>query len=520
VLFRSGGRFLLRIEDTDRERSTPEAIATVMEALDWLGLDHDGTPVHQSSQAPRHEQAADRLLNLDLAYRNSDALPATVFRIDKALFDPSFVTDPGAAAVLDVTKAAGLRATLRSLVVIDRNEKTGEEYFRPVPWDAIEAGLMLERDDGGAVEGDRLLQAVREKCGDDVGAETSCDVHEIAEGRVARVHFRRRTVFYDDLILGRREKPLDSLRDFVIVRGDESPVFHLANVVDDVTMGVTHILRGNDHIENTFRHLFLFRALGATPPRYGHFPMIVNERGKPYSKRDGAAYVGEFRERGILPGALFNFLALCGWSPGDDREQMTRDELVAAFSLDRVNDAPAQFDLEKLEWMNGLYLKDLPADALVPLLCDAIRDAGEDPGRYDAGAWGALADLMRERIRTPREFPEKAGFFFTDAVAIDWDNKKVRKVFKKESADAALAGMRQRIADAEPWSAEGLDAAVEAFAEAEGLKLGDVAQPLRVAVTGAAASPGIGETLFFLGRDRCLARIDAARAARAERAGD
>jgi glutamyl-tRNA synthetase len=318
-------------------------------------------------------------------------------------------------------------------------------------------------------------------------------------------------VVVEDLILGRRQKALDDLRDFVIVRGDGSPVFHLANVVDDATMGITHVLRGNDHLENTFRHLFLYKAIGHEPPAFGHFPMIVNEQGKPYSKRDGDAYVGDFREAGILPEALFNFLALCGWSPGDDREKMSRREMAAAFRLEQVNDAPAQFNREKLEWLNARYLLEASDEELRPHYETAIRGAGGEPEGYEDAWWSRLIAAHRERLKTLAEIAPKTLFFFSDTVSIDWENKKVRKVFKKPEARAVLADLRQRLADLEmAWTEEAIEAAVAACAEERGLKMGAVAQPLRVAATGGTASPGIGETLFLIGRERTLKRLDRA----------
>ncbi|MFH0910230.1 MAG: glutamate--tRNA ligase family protein [Planctomycetota bacterium] len=503
-----GGRFLLRVEDTDRERSTPEAVATLLEAMAWLGLDYDEPPVYQSAECPRHAQAAHRLLNLERAYRNSDPAPAVVFKVQGELFDPSFVTDPGEEAVLDARRAARVRATLRSLVLIDRNEKTGEEHLRPIPWDALEAGLRFVLENGASLAGEAVRAAVRERCGENVSDEASCDLAEALSARVAQIAFRRRTVFFEDLILGRMEKPLESLSDFVVARGDGTPVFHLANVVDDVTMAVTHILRGNDHVENTFRHLFLFRALGAKPPVYGHFPMIVNPQGRPYSKRDGDAYVGDFAAQGFLPEALFNFLALCGWNPGDEREKMARSELVRAFSLDRVSRASAQFDREKLLWLNGQYIAALPEEELFLLCQEALGRSGVDAVALDETWLGRLAAIHRERIHTLSEFVEKTRYFFSDRVAIDLSDKAIRKVLHKPEARGVLEEIRPALAALPAWSEEALDRAIREFAEARGLSLGAVAQPLRVAATGGTASPGIHETLFLVGRDRTLARID------------
>jgi glutamyl-tRNA synthetase len=282
-------------------------------------------------------------------------------------------------------------------------------------------------------------------------------------------------------------------------------------------MEVTHILRGNDHLENTFRHLFLFKALGAEPPRYGHFPMIVNEQGRPYSKRDGDAYVGDFREKGFLPEALFNFLALCGWSPGDDREMLRRDDLVEAFTLDRVHNAPAQFNREKLEWLNGCYIRELAEEELLPLLQEEIRGAGGVPEDFAEDWWRKLVTVQRERLKTVRDFAAKSAFFFSDAVTINWDDKKTRKAAGKEEALTVLRELKGRLEVLPEWTEAAIEAVVTEYATVSGLKMGAIAQPLRVAVTGGTVSPGIQETLFLIGRDRTLQRIDAAIAAIEER---
>ena len=252
------GRFLLRIEDTDRERSTPEAVKAILNAMEWLGINYDEEPLYQSTQHVRHLEAAQQLLANGQAYKE---------------------------------------------------------------------------DKGGTGQGECILFRMP---GTDMA-------------------------FHDE-IKGDLRKEAKDMKDFVIVRSDGSPVFHLANVVDDITQNITHIIRGDDHVENTFRHVALYRALGAPVPRYAHLPMIVNAQGKPYSKRDGAAYVGQFREMGYSADALFNYLTLLGWSPGEDREKMSRAEIIAAFTLDRVKSAPAQMDLRKLTHMNGLYLAELPLD--------------------------------------------------------------------------------------------------------------------------------------------------------------
>ncbi len=500
------GRFCLRIEDTDRERSTPEAIKTLLDAMAWLELDYDDEAVFQSALRVRHEEAADALVAAGHADRDAPDGPH-LLHLHEGLFDSAFVSDPRETTERAVA-AGTLHATPRGLLHL-ATDSGGEVHRTPFAWDAMPE-LVCILDSGETLPGETLRERALAACAEASAGADGVDAAPLAGGRIATLRFRRRYVFFDDLVLGRREKPLDSLRDFVIVRSDGSPVFHLANVVDDAAMGITHILRGNDHVENTFRHLFLFRALGQELPRYGHFPMVVNEKGKPYSKRDGDAYVGDFRARGILPEALVNFLALCGWGPGDDREKMSRAEMVEAFTLDRVSAAPAQFNQEKLAWMNGLYLTETPVERLLPLIRNELASAGLNPDAVTAEQLLRLVELERERIRTIPEFIGRTRYVFADEVA--FDPKAVKKVLlKKDGAGLdVLRRLKDRLAALPAWSEPALDEAVQGFAAGEELPMGQVAQPLRVAVTGGTVSPGIHETLALLGRDRVLRRIERA----------
>jgi glutamyl-tRNA synthetase len=394
-----GGQFLLRIEDTDRERSTPEAVQAILDAMQWLGLNVDEPPLYQSTQLARHREAAERLIRQGHAY---------------------------------------------------------------------------PEDKGGTGQGECIVFRMP---GTDIG-------------------------FHDE-VKGDLAKKAEDMKDFVIVRSDGSPVFHLANVVDDITQGVTHIIRGDDHVENTFRHVALYRALGAPVPRYAHLPMIVNAQGKPYSKRDGAAYVGQFREMGFSPEALFNYLTLLGWSPGDDREKMAREELIAAFTLDRVKSAPAQMDLRKLTHMNGLYLAALPVAVFA-------RGARRHLATLD---WGQTLDepyvlavcrLMQSRTPLYTQ-SETWKYFFVDRP--DYDEKAVQKNLKQDGAKAALACLREQLAACD-FSEAGIQQALRRAEAARGVGEGKLNQILRVAVTGTPIGAGICETLAVLGASRALARLD------------
>ncbi len=393
------GRFLLRIEDTDRERSTPEAVKAILDAMEWLGINYDEAPLYQSTQHARHLEAAQQLLANGHAYKE---------------------------------------------------------------------------DKGGTGQGE-------------------CIIFRMPGTDMA---------FHDE-VKGDLRKEAKDMKDFVIVRSDGSPVFHLANVVDDITQSITHIIRGDDHVENTFRHVALYQALGAPVPRYAHLPMIVNAQGKPYSKRDGAAYIGQFREMGFSPDALFNYLTLLGWSPGEDREKMTRAEIIAAFTLDRVKSAPAQMDLRKLSHMNGLYLAELPLDQFM----NGVREflTGLDWGRsLDETYFAAVCKLMQSRTPLYSQ-AETWNFFFIDP--IPYDEKAVQKNLKKEGARTTLETLATLLT-ATDFSEAALQQALRQAETALGSGEGKLNQTLRVAVTGVTVGAGICETLHVLGKERSLTRLN------------
>lgn len=393
------GRFLLRIEDTDRERSTPEAVKAILDAMEWLGIDYDEVPLYQSTQLPRHLEAAHQLLASGQAYKE---------------------------------------------------------------------------DKGGTGQGE-------------------CIIFRMPGTDMA---------FHDE-VKGDLRKEAKDMKDFVIVRSDGSPVFHLANVVDDITQTVTHIIRGDDHVENTFRHVALYKALGAPVPRYAHLPMIVNAQGKPYSKRDGAAYIGQFREMGYSADALFNYLTLLGWSPGEDREKMSRAEIIEAFTLDRVKSAPAQMDLRKLSHMNGLYLAELPLDQFVAGVREFL--ARLDWGKtLDESYLATVCKLMQSR--TPLFSQAEAWhYFFIDPPV--YDEKAVQKNLKKDGARAALETLCAALA-ASDFSEASLQQALRSTEAALGAGEGKLNQAFRVAVTGVTIGAGICETLHTLGKERSLTRLN------------
>lgn len=393
-----GGDFLLRVEDTDRERSTPEAIQTLLDAMDWFKLDVDEEPLYQSTRMEAHLAAAEQLLSKGMAYKE---------------------------------------------------------------------------DKGGLGQGDCVMFKMP-------GTGSS----------------------FEDGIKGTLSKAAENMQDFVIVRSNGTPVFHLANVLDDIEQGVTHVIRGDDHIENTYRHMALYQALGADVPNFAHLPMIVNAQGKPYSKRDGDAFVGDFRDKGFLGDALFNYLALLGWSPGDDREVMTRDEMVEAFDLARCQSSAAQVDLRKLTWMNGEYMLKLPIEAFETVAFQALEKAGiEAEAAYAKQVFG----LIRERVKTVADIVPMVGYFFNDD--FEYDEKAVRKKLKKEGVADTLNKVKAIFEALETFDEASTDKALHEFVEASGLGFGAVMAPVRIAVSGVQSGPDLFPVLAVLGRERVLTRI-------------
>jgi glutamyl-tRNA synthetase len=488
-----GGAFLVRVEDTDRERATPEAVNTLLEALEWLGLsDFDEEPLYQTSQRDRHLAAADELVQSGAAYRHKKgegAGEATIFRF------PLDADHPLIHAVERVTIELHPDAPLTIA-------STGIVY-------SVKTKKGKAHEQGGCLAGFADLEVVvngesQRFTLSDFAAIAAGDQDAVQIEGGTQMSFHRREVRFTDLVKGELSKPLDSMKDLVIVRSDGNPVFHLANVCDDATQHITHILRGDDHVENTFRHLFLFEALGLAPPAYGHFPMIVDRDGRPISKRTGDTYVGQYRDKGYLPSTLVNFLALLGWSPGDDREKMSREELVEAFSLDRVKSSPAQLNLGKLRDMNGQYIAALPTDLFFSLaqaeLCDAdwASTASVDDLRI-------VAELMQSRTKLIPDV-HSWEYFFVDDAALEYDAKQVRKVLAKPGIADALVDARRRFTSVD-FTEAALEAEIAELAPANDFEPGKLNQPLRVAVTGCGFGAGIYETLAILGRERVNARL-------------
>jgi len=381
----SGGQFVLRVEDTDRERSTPENVDQILDALRWLGLDWDEGPISQWERRERHTEAVGQLLESGHAYQNEGAVR---FRVPE-------------------------------------------------------------------------------------------------EGEIT----------FHDVILGDVTNPYSAIQDFVIQRSDGSPLYNLAVAVDDRDMGITHVVRGQDHVSNTPRQVMLLRALGEEPPVYAHIPLLHGPDGKKLSKRHGAASVQEVRDGGYLPEAVRNYIALLGWGYDESTEFMTTDELVERFSLERVSKNPAVFDEQKLRWMNGRYLHELPVE-------DLHRRLEEFYGRDDIPI--EIVAIAREKMQTLADFWDLAG------PLIDAPTEYEDKAWRQWGTSQHLRAVRDELANASTWEVVEIEAVLRALVDDLGVKPKEIFQPLRVALTGKTVSPGIFESVAALGRDETLSRVEKA----------
>jgi glutamyl-tRNA synthetase len=439
-----GGQFLLRIEDTDKARSTEESTRAIFEGLEWLGLLWDEEVVYQGANLARHQADARRLLEAGAAYR-------------------CFCT----AAELDERR---------------RSAEARKEAFK--------YDRRCDRLSSDEVE--RRLQA--------------------GTPFVVRFRVPEGTTEWNDMVHDRIAFPNKDIEDFVILRSDGTPIYNLAVVSDDIAMGVNVVMRGDDHISNTPKQILLYRALGAPLPTFSHLPMIHGLDGKKLSKRHGATAVGDYQHYGLLPGAMLNFLALLGWSPGGDREIMTVQEMIELFSVDGLQKKAAIFDPKKLEWMNGQHLSMIPLEELEPRVTPAIvtaRLATEEELVARRDWYLRLLDLLRVRSRTIDDIVRQAGPYFLED--IEYDPTAVAKNWKdKNEAVTLLRVTRDALAGVNDWTAEKLETALRSLAESRGVSAGKVFQPLRVALTGMSVSPGIFEMLVQMGRDLSLMRIDKA----------
>jgi glutamyl-tRNA synthetase len=405
---RHGGAFILRIEDTDAERSSWDMVAGIVDGLRWLGLDWDEGPDVGGPHAPYFQSQ----------------------RLDK------------------------YRAAAEALVA------SGHAYI----------------DDG----------AIR---------------FNVPEGRTS----------FTDLVHGPIDFDNEHIEKFVVLRSDGHPTYHLSVVVDDIDMEITHVVRGDDHISNTPKQILLYDAFGRPIPAFAHVPLILGPDKKRLSKRHGATAVGEYDRAGYLPEAMVNFLALLGWSPGGDREVMTREDLVAAFALEGISGGNAVFDAEKLDWFNTQHIGRMPAEEIVQRAEPSLRAAGlwRDDLHVDRRAWLlAVIELVKPRLKKLADVVEQARPFLSDVV--EPDPAAAERYLSDAGLAGPLAALRERLADVDPFEPGAIEAALREVAAARGIKAASLIHASRVAVTGHSVSPGLFDVLALAGRDRVLERLAAA----------
>ena len=425
-----GGQFILRIEDTDRERSTDEAIQAILEGMAWLGLKPDEGPFYQTQHMARYQQALQQLLDSGHAYR----CYCSKERLEKMREEQT--------ALKQKPRYDGHCR--------DRQENLNEPYV-----------IRFKNPQSGEV-------------------------------------------IIDDLVLGRVVIDNAELDDLIIARSDGMPTYNFTVVVDDWDMKITHVIRGNDHLNNTPRQINLLRALGATPPQYGHLPMILDEKGKKLSKRTGAASVMEFREMGILPEALLNYLARLGWSHGD-QELFSMKEMTQFFDGHSLSKSGAAINPQKLLWLNQHYLQQATLEALEPEFNWQLTRLGIDPRQSTVNTQQIIA-LQRERCKTLHEMAEKSAFFYKEVTEYD-----AKAMASNINADALrrLKILKEKLIALSPWQADSIHTIIEALCVQEDCKMGQIAQPLRIALTGNTLSPPIDQTVYLLGSAMVQQRLEA-----------
>lgn len=423
----AGGKFVLRIEDTDRERSTQPAIDAILEGMEWLGLTWDEGPYYQTKRFDRYEHYIDKLLQEDKAYK--------------------------------------------CYCSTERLEKMREEQMA--------AGQKPRYDghcrDNPNVSGDKYVVRFRNP--------------------------QQGSVKFNDHIRGPIEFANTELDDLIIARSDGTPTYNFCVVIDDWEMNITHVVRGEDHINNTPRQINILQALGAPVPEYAHVSMILGDDGKKLSKRHGAVSVMQYRDDGYLPEAVLNYLVRLGWSHGD-QEIFSVDEMIKLFSLDDVNKAASAFNTEKLNWLNQHYMKSLPVERVVPFLQWHFSDQAIDVSK--GPALEKLIPIMADRVKTLKEMAEQSRYFYEEYEAFD---EAAAKKHLRPVAREALEAVQDRLASLETWNAASIQAAIQQTADDLEVGMGKVGMPLRVAVTGSGNSPSLDVTLELLSQEQVVGRI-------------
>lgn len=448
-----GGTYILRVDDTDDQRSTEDSMKSIFGSLEWLGLDWDegpgvggeNGPYFQAQRIERHQECARRLLDEDKAYY-------------------CYCT--------------------RDEVQAKREQAAREK--RPYRYDGRCRNLSAEE---------------RSRFED--------------EGRTKTVRFvvdRSRTIVVADQILGSVTVEAETLDDFIFMKPNFGPLYNFTSPVDDADMGITHVIRGQDHMPNTPRQILICEAFGWTPPAFAHIPMVHNLQGKKLSKRDGAVGVEDYRDMGFLPEAMVNYLVRLAWSGEGEQEIFSVQELTEQFTLDRVGKSPSRFDPKRLTWLNGHYIGERPvaerADGAVPFL----RQAGYDPDCVPRETLERIVEAVGDRLHTYADIVTYAGYFFTADDAYEFDPAALKKWFKRPEALSVVADALAVIEGIEPFDLASIEATMRSWVEARGEKVIQVLQPIRVAVTGKMVGPSLFEVLELLGKDAVLARLRRAEA--------
>jgi glutamyl-tRNA synthetase len=442
---RHGGTFVLRVEDTDVERSSADMVTGILDGLRWLGLDWDEGPGIGGPHAP---------------YFQSERLER-------------------------------YRSAATQLV------EQGHAYFCYCSPERLRQERERAEGRGEAWQYDRACLSL--------SAERVAELEAAGAPRAIRFKVPPGTTAFDDAVRGPIGFETVNIEDFVVQRSDGYPTYHLSVVVDDVDMAITHVIRGDDHISNTPKHVLLFEAFGAATPQFAHVPLILGSDRKRLSKRHGATSVIEYKRQGYLPDAMVNFLALLGWSPGDDRELMSKSELVERFSLDGISGGNAVFDTEKLDWMNGQYIARMPVDDLAravrPLLLEARLPAPTSDEYLHR-----LLELLRPRAKRLTDFVDMARPFLADTV--EYEQEAIEKYLSSGDLGAHVAALVSRLRTVSPFDEPHVEAAVRGSAAERGIKAGALIHATRVAVTGRMTSPGLFEVLVLLGRERTVTRLE------------
>lgn len=426
------GKFILRIEDTDRERSTQESVDAILKGMEWLGLDYDEGPYYQTQRFDRYKQVIEQLLDQGKAYRcycSKEELDALRLEQQKNKQKP-------------------------------RYDGRYRDFTGDIPKN-IDPVIRFKNPLTGEVK-------------------------------------------INDLVLGEITISNSELDDLIIARSDGTPTYNLTVVVDDLDMNISHIIRGDDHVNNTPRQINMIDALGGTLPQYAHVPMILGNDGKRMSKRHGAVSVSAYEEEGYLPEALLNYLVRLGWSHGD-QEIFTKSEMVDLFSLDGANKSAAAFDIDKFQWLNQQYMKSTPDKLLADMLKQ--RYSNNSIKIDSEQKLEQVAAIQKERVKTINDLAESSEYFFTDFDS--YDEKSANKHFKATSLPV-LQAMSEMFKLLETWNAESINQCIHSYSEKSELKLGKIAPPIRVAVCGSANSPSIDITLELVGKEKTLERLEKA----------